>query len=341
MRVLRRVVLLLFALAGCYSLYWLWLESRIEPQIAAWAATGEARGLSIKHGSVNTSGFPLALDVALTAPELDSKDGWGFRGERLRAHLNPFMPRRIALWLDGQFVMAIGATGTLMGEAKEARAEFSLADGAPHRLSLVVTDFAGKARGAGETRVWPVRAQHILLRLWGPDEDSTLAPDDRALALAGDGLVVPGSIVPSFGQEIPKLALSAKLHAAAPALAAISEAQAQLAAWMRDGGVIELTQLGVSWGALDILASGTLGFDRVQRPEGAFTILIDGHRRLIRQLVADGRLQIEQAAKLSLALDQTSAAGNDAHGRLSVPVVMRQGRFLVGPVDLCALKPWS
>ncbi len=50
MRALCRVVLLLFALAGVYGLYWLWLESEVEPQIAAWAAAGETEGFSLKHG---------------------------------------------------------------------------------------------------------------------------------------------------------------------------------------------------------------------------------------------------------------------------------------------------
>ncbi len=259
----------------------------------------------------------------------------------MRAHVNPLAPRHITLWLDGQFVVADGATGTLSGAAKEARAEFSLANGTPRQLSIVVAGFVGKARAAGATQSWPVRAEHLLLRLWGPDEEPTLAPDDRALALAGEGIVVPASIVPSLGDRIPKLALSAKVRAAARAWEAAGEADSELAAWMRDGGLIELTQLGVTWGALDILASGTLGFDRVQRPEGAFTLFIDGHRRLIRQFVADGSLRVEEAARLALALDQAPASGNDEHRRLSVPVMLRQGRFVVGPVDVGAVKPWS
>jgi hypothetical protein len=269
------------------------------------------------------------------------RDGRGFRGEGLRAHVNPLTPRHVTLWLDGWFVAADGDLGTLSGAAKEARAEFFLATGAPRALSVEVEGFAGQARAAGATRSWPVRAEHVLLRLWGPDDDPTLAQDDRGLALSAEGIVVPGSIVPSLGERMPKLALSAKLHAAARAWEAAGGADFELASWMRDGGLIELTQLGVSWGALDVFASGTLGFDRVQRPEGAFTILVDGHRRLIRQFVADGSLAVDEAARLALALDQATVAGADGSGRLSVPVMLRQGRFVVGPVDVGAVKPWS
>ena len=155
-----------------------------------------------------------------------------------------------------------------------------------------------------------------------------LGPTIAGLRLRAKVCVLPTTVSPALGSRVAKLALSGTLRAVARGWTAQGAPEARLAAWARQGGLIELANLGVTWGVLDVLASGTLGLDGTNRPEGAVTVRVGGHRALIRRFVADGSLPADKAEQLSLALDVAALVSNDGSGRLAVPVVMRRGALI-------------
>lgn len=320
--------------AVALATYWIWAAGQVRNAIGQWAETQRAAGYEIAYQGPDVRGFPVRLTVRLDAPRIAAPRSWRWSGGAITGKAAFWQPLLFRLALPRQQELVgiwRGYERTLHLEA--ARAEGSVrfdtrgqaVAATLEAADVTVRESAGGAVHAARVHHEAIRppatangATHLLLR--GEIDDLTLA-------------VAPPS---PFPETIDRLAYSADLVGAIPP----GEPAAALAAWRDAGGLLEVTDLALIWGPLDVRADGTLTLDTLLRPQGAFSARIAGLPELLDAAVAHGMMQPGTAAALNFAV-LTLAEGRDATGRpiVRLPVTLQDGRVFLGPAPLGRLDP--
>ena len=166
--------------------------------------------------------------------------------------------------------------------------------------------------------------------------------DDWTLLVSGQtrGIVLPGGIRSPFGPRVERLAFDAALIGLIPGVVPGDEPGAALARWRDTGGLVEIQDLEIAWGPLNVNASGTATLDQRLRPEGVFTARIRGLPEILDALAGQGL--IEPGVALALKLTAIAlATRKDADGRpeVELPITLQDGLFYLGPAALFRLAP--
>ncbi len=162
--------------------------------------------------------------------------------------------------------------------------------------------------------------------------------DDWTLLLSGEtrGITLPEGTPSPFGERVERIAFNATLLGAIPT-GAPAEA---LARWRDSGGLLEVEEVRLTWGPLDLRAEGTATLDQRLRPQGAFTARIRGLPDALDAFAARGL--IEPGVALALKLTAlTLAKQRDETGKavVELPITLQGGLFYLGPVALFRLSP--
>ncbi len=186
--------------------------------------------------------------------------------------------------------------------------------------------------GGGATRAETLRYQ---LTRRPPTLEGT---DDWTLLLAGEtrGIALPEGVTSPLGEEVERIAFEATVIGLIPK----GEPAAALARWRDSGGLVEVQDLALTWGPLDLDAEGTVALDQMLRPQGAFTARIRGLPKTLDALVERNLIKPGVAFALKLTV-MTLASGTDGDGRavVELPITLQDGRFYLGPVALFRLAP--
>ena len=115
---------------------------------------------------------------------------------------------------------------------------------------------------------------------------------------------------------------------------------AALARWRDAGGLLEVHELALAWGPLDLRAEGTAALDQRLRPQGAFTARIRGLPDALDAFAARGLIEPGVAFALKLTA-LTLAKRRDEAGTavVELPITPQDGLFYLGPVALFPLSP--
>ncbi len=342
---LRRMFRLSIAVALIALAYgggWLYVAGTMRDAVERWAADGRAGGWTVTHGRVAMEGFPFALRARIHSPHVARGEGANFRswrGPAVTATFRPWDMRHIEISAPGRHRIAFGQgrgrrEATLAAERATGRA--SLDDsGRIQRLSITLEGavFAAAPNGP-ETRAGSVAFTLIAPQATtDPQPEPHRRPSLRLVAHIAD-MVLPPTARPALGRRIENIALTAvvkgRLGDGPPAEA--------LDSWRRDGGVIEVERLGLTWAALGLDADGTLALDPKLQPVGALTARITGYRETVDALVAAGALRPRDAmtAKIVLGLLAKTPEGGGPP-RITAPLSVQDGALYIGPVKLLRL----
>jgi hypothetical protein len=338
-----RLIYLLIALAVAaagYAGFWFHSAGALKHGIAAWAEAQRRAGWTVAWQAVEVGGFPLGFDASFTAPRYGRTGalGWTWEGEWMTAKVPLFGRDRIPLALPpaSRIVYRSGDADAVAAlTASAAAGEVRLSpDGAADRISLFLADprlqvagatFAARRASVGIAAPDPAAAD--------PKEPRHLQPGPGVIATV-ESLMLPADARPPLGREIAHVDIQALVMGSAPA-APLRQAAA---AWRDDGGTIEVQRLALQWGALQLVADGTVALDRDMQPVGAATARVAGFLETIDRLAASGAVNMRDAGTAKSALSLLARPAPDT-GRqeIRVPLNVQQSMLYLGPVPLLKL----
>lgn len=333
------VALPLVAILG-YVVFWFTVAGVAEKQVGAWITAQADHKITITHGAIRTGGFPFRIDVRIDSPAAEWPGG-NWSGPALTLSAAPWDWRRLNWRADG--VHHVAWTGK---------------DGAPRKATLTARHLEGwGAPGAGalpRIEAWmtdgalaladggiggPITARGLLVQIQPPapgdaDPDGDGTPR-LPLSLDAKGVTLPPGLGSVLGNTVDRLALEMSLNGPigtgpwpTPALA-----------WRDAGGVLEVKQLGLVHGPLNMTGDGTLAIDPAGQPEGAFTARVTGFAETVEALRKAGIVETRAADAVQLILGLLARGPAGGPKTLDVPMTVQDRTLSLGAVPLLRLKP--
>jgi len=316
---------------AAYVALWYFEANRVRAGIARFIEARAAHGMVVKSERLEIEGFPFRLDAdfgRLTVDGLPYAKSAHIEAPSLIARARPWDP---GSW---RFVATKGFTADLgMGEAgitaisasdARGRAETELGD--PGALEVQI-DCHEVAFGSG---AGVPSAHHASLRLTVPEKP----PEDHTtpsltFAAVVDRAVLPGGIEPKDGL-LDSLTITGVVEGPVPE----QPLAAALNAWRESGGSVELRQVALRWGEIDLLGDGTLTLDANLQPAAAFTGRIRGWGALLDDFVQAGTLTKEQASYYQLGLGLLTRVADDGQKELRAPITLQNTQVFLGPAKI-------
>ncbi len=310
---------------------WWWLASTLLQQtLAASVETQRRAGGEVRLGEIRLDGFPWRLRATIDDISVGLRDGSTWHGPGLVIDAPLWRINALHLRLVGQQEIHLppGVTpATVLVEGGDGEATLGGAAGitqATLTLSGVSAPPLATAARIELTATLPARAvtEHTETGLTVTAAFTTLRVE-KAESLP-------------LGPAITSLSIAARVMGAPPHISL-----AELSAWSRDGGTVELDGAALRWGPLALDAKGTLALDRDLQPEGALTAEISGFGEAIDTLVATGWIKPKnaQTAKAILTGLSPRAEGEapPANPTARLPISVHQHFVHIGPFRLAPL----
>ena len=328
----RRALLIPFAglvaVIVIHAVYWFVVSGQIRNQAEAWIADQEAAGYEIAHEGLSVSGYPFRFSLRAQTPDIaapEAEGGWRAGVAELAATAQFYDLNHWIITPAGQVALETltddgPARWTAAFEA--ARLSLSGAGGVTQRIGASVQALTLQA----ETGPAPAIEAVTALNLSG-----FVGEDDLfALRLQADGLrfspdVLDPALEAAFGRE----AELARMEATVSAFAALARA-GDPAEWRRAGGVLDIAQIQLIWGAADISGSGEIALDAALLPAGRLSVVVTDPETLIGALVDAGLVHDEQGEALSLA----ALMAPRREGGIALPFRLQGGAVFLGPARL-------
>jgi len=316
--------------------YWFWAADRVEAAIALWAEAQRARGYEIAYRGPELSGFPIRLAVGFSEPRVAAPQGWSWSGGAIAGRAAFWAPLTLHLDLPLEQTLSAAWRGhrrELALSAKVARGLVHLGGGgwleaATVEMEGVVLTEAGGGAIRAETLRYELTRRPPALE----------GAQDWTLLVRGEtrGITLPEGVPSPLGQGVERVAFDAAVIGLIPT----GEPAAALAHWRDSGGLVELRELALTWGPLQVTASGTATLDPQFRPQGAFTARIRGLPKTLDAMVEHNLIEPGVAFALKLtAMTLASASNGDGRPAVELPITLQDGLFYLGPVALFRIAP--
>ena len=329
---------LLTALLG-YAVYWFVLAGQIEQAVHNWTQQQNDNGLTIAYDGLEVSGFPYRMQIEIRNVRLGAAGGaalpggqghWQWHTPLLVGNVLPYRFNHIVMRAPEPQQLVISGnseTGRSYRLVPEiAQASLVLKAGQIERLAI---DISG-ARLSG-SHIDDVALGRVQLH--GCQTDTQ---DDRAaaleLALQAENIRYQPFSETALGPLIETARIKGALSGAT-----FSNDLSGLVKQGQAANRFQLTAMQLRWGALDLDAAGTVGLDTENRPEGALTTRIAGYSDVLTALQHANQLSLKEAQAAQTALNLIALTAGRGDDTLSLPLVMRGGNLLLGPVRIARL----
>ncbi len=327
------VALAVAAYVGYYAV----VASVVVGAIEDWTEARRAEGRVAAYAGLERRGFPYRVVVDIARPRLamaDDRNAPAWEADRLSAVIQPWDFHHVILDLTGRHRLGPVAAGP----GRQVLLELEIGNGlASHRqdgtgrlrdLAIDLKQLAGslEIRAGGVVRPASIVAERVQLHLRPAAARDTIGE----VSLRADRLAVGDA---AWMAPLDRLDLLASVLGPEPPLGDIG---AMVLAWRDGGGAVEIRELTVVWGEVEIRAEGTLALDAETRLVGAMTAKVKGHRELLERAVLAG---VMRRADADEALPILNLLALVAGGELSVPVTMQDGRLSLGPITVARLTP--
>jgi hypothetical protein len=133
-----------------------------------------------------------------------------------------------------------------------------------------------------------------------------------------------------LGGTIGQMVVHAQLLGAPPA----TWDAAGIKAWREAGGTVNLPELSLRWGGLNLSGNGTLALDKDMQPEGAFTTHLSGFEKALDSLAAAGWIKLSAASLAKLAMGIAAHPGLDGKPMVDAPLTIQDRHISLGPAKL-------
>jgi Uncharacterized protein conserved in bacteria (DUF2125) len=314
--------LALLMAAAAHAAWWWHLSRQLEAGFATWAAARQAEGWVVEHGTPARGGWPRAALLVLPEPRLAAPNGVTWQGGRLELRLDLPWPDRLRLAATGPQVLLLD----------DRRLDFTATDltgSLPLQAAPLPSEGELRAEGLrAEVPDGPLALRDAALRFASLPDGAVMV--DMALA----GLNYP-PLAPLLGPVVQRLAVRVSSQPVPPLPIARRVAQ-----WRAMGGRLELHDLDVRWGPLQVGGSARFELDPALQPTGGATLELTGLPETLRAATAAGLLTPSGASGLGVmaALLQRSGGGGEPP-RVHLPLTLANRRLAVAGFDLLQLPP--
>ena len=311
---------ILFLLIAGWSAYWVYAKGQLETGIDQWIADERARGATVEFSSKRLGGYPFRFELDVRDPvyQPDGEARWD--GERLRLVMQPWNWNHIIGFAPGRnLITEPSALRHTVNLDPKSAASFSWDETGITRIGLQLSSATALISG----ELYAVSGLSLNL---APRKES---PDDMMVALQWDQLKINAAPPEAefLGDTLGPSRLIGEIRNFYPAwLLARGETARLPGALMAEEGGVEVAQLLLDWGPLDLGAKGDLQFSG-GRTNGSFGVRIDNADELRAAMEASGQLTNEQAAAVTM-LEGASQEG----GFLTFTV--RDNDVLLGPLKV-------
>lgn len=322
----------LLLLAILYTIIWSVEAGRMRDRVEGFLSTAAGHAITIGSYQLSISGFPLWLETDFTGLSVDGlpyAETLHVDAPTLIVRARPWRPGAWQFAAPGGFTLVDRQADGLTVKAARAHGRAGLNTGEPAGLVLALeSNDLSLVRGANSAT-----AGHGFLQFIVPDQP----PEDRtgpslSFALAIDGAQLPHR--PDLPDRVVSHAgIAGVVEGPIPAPPLVPA----LTAWRAAGGSIELRELALHWGNVELSGDGTVTLDADLQPAAALSGRIRGWEELLADFVKAGLLTPEIAKYYQLGLGLLTRTADDGKSELKAPITVQNRELSLGPAKIAKL----
>ncbi|MGB0498270.1 MAG: DUF2125 domain-containing protein [Rubricella sp.] len=319
----RWIITVTLTLALGWSAYWWVGAGATRAGVEGWLSARAAEGWVANYDDLTVAGYPNRFDTTLTALDLaDPAEGWAWSAPAFQILSLSYDPGQVILAFPGVHTVATPrAAIAIEGQTLRASARITLAQEVESLIleadALALTGAEGGA--VAERLVLASEAQGNL-------REHRLGLDARTVSLTGAWreTLDPAGILPEIMQSARLDALAT--YSDVPGLPALSDRAPAFDA-------LDITDLQITWGELDLRAQGSLVADAAGFAEGSVRIRARNWRQMLDAAVAAGLVDAQIASTAEMALGLIADLSGDPH-TLNADLTFRGGIAALGPIPI-------
>lgn len=321
-----------------YASAWFLLAVGAREQVDLWMEERRGEGFTVRYDSLEATGFPFKIRIDIAGPGFGApllETPWGWEGERLSLEMTPWNSDTVRAHLTGAQMLAVpvgGRTQTYTGTLQSLKATVNLRNGQPNRVELALQslELAAEKSSLGTIRIGKTDLEVEEFHLSEPNHQTP----SGTLSGAFENIQLPWLAGSPLGRTVENLAIKARLMG----LLARGPLVQSLEDWRDGGGTIEIKQLDIGHGPLNIKTDGTIALDGTLQPIGALTARIQGFFEAVDALQKLGVVQPRDAitAKMVLGVLARKPQGG-GRASLNLALTVQERRLYAGPVPLITI----
>jgi hypothetical protein len=326
-------VLLILALQAGYAWYRGYVAQQLGLNVNNWILARTAEGYSIDADFARESGNWLTVsqtldNIIIAAP----RDDWDLKVASLSINVDTTNPFKVtfvpAPALELRYTVADDEY-RMTGAIRRGNLGFTYGTDGQAR-SVFIQDFSGKLSGPMELDIGFLQADAQI----DPAPSATDGGESVGLIVGLHDLSISEPADLPLGNYISRIDLAAAVEGRLQP----GRPSESLAAWRDAGGVLQIQRFAADWGALAVIAEGTLALDGQMQPLFAGTAMVRGYSEAIDALVQARMMAPNQAtgAKIALAA-MTKPADDGGPPAAKLPITIQDGFLFVGPLKLAQM----
>ncbi len=329
---MRKRLLLLFSaviITGGYTLGWFYLAHRLQNRVELLVQQGQQKGWQVTYQDLRVTGYPFQLNVIVDKLEVSYKGiikSWVDGQMSFSAAL--WRPQQITSWAGGKHHVTLSlltdnivhceGEGFMMQLPALDPKEFEFSY---ENLNLFIAD----------KLVAEVGAIDMSVKRFSEEADTD--KDEGALmglTFSLEELSLPALAKVPFGQAIDQIKLQATLNGDLTG----ETIRQGLQSWYESNGTVEVANMTLKWGPLELVAEGTTSLDDNLQPMAAFSARLSGLDKTLQAFVDAGWMdqKIARLTRLGLGFLFETMEGADETTQHRLPVTLQNGQFFLGPI---------
>lgn len=347
---------------AAYTAYWFVASGKLQAGIKSFVAESKSDNIAIAWNDLSVSGYPYRIALTFAKPVIaapKTPENWSWSANSLESDFLPYNLRHLVLKVDGEQELHYSDIGehprhhVIRAHAEGTWASYvALKDKPFGRVAIDIKnikatrDSKDAQTATDNANVEFLNAGRLQLHMQpAEDNGSPAAPvpvpsgtSNYDIALQGNDMSLsPNNISRVLGNHIEVIAAQARLrHVPYGRSASLVELSRD---WLEKGGRLTVSDLIIKWGALDLWAQGELTLDADARPKGRFDAEITNYPGLLQALVKTGIIREKDAKLANVGMGLVAQLQGKNDGRISVPVIMSNGKLYLGPLFISKLDP--
>ena len=344
-----------------YTAYWFIAADKLRKGITDFVAEAKADSMAFAWNDLSISGYPYRIELSFTKPVAaapKTPENWSWSANSLEVDFLPYNLRHLVLKVDGDQELHYSDVGNhprhhiIRARAEGTWASYVALKNEPFGRVAVDVKALKATRDAKEIEnitgadIEYLNAGRLQLHMQpATTTGSALMPvslpattGNYDIAFQGDDISLsPNNTTRVLGNHVEVITAQARLRKVPRGRSAsLVELSRD---WLANGGRLSVSDLRIKWGALDLWAQGELTLDAQARPKGRFDAEITDYAGLLAALVKAGVIREKDARLANAGMGLVAQLQGKSDGRISVPVVMNDGKLFLGPLFITRLDP--
>jgi hypothetical protein len=329
------VVGLLIVVPVADAILWRFAVGRLEAGYLGWVANSKTAGWTVTRGRAIASGWPWAASLEMTNVAIEGGEtlvpgGVAWHAAQLIVRVPLMHPHSLEIEMPGAQRFRAGTAPEVTLSGARVRAVASLGSPDQARDIEVLGDQPELATNPGGI----LTADRVRVHIQLPP---LVRPGDAApsFSFSATAVVLPATTHWALGNTIAQLDFDGTMEGPVPPA---QPAAQWAAAWRDGGGSLQLQNLVMAWGPLNLTASATLALDDQLQPMGAGTSRMTGYGATLDALAASGVLSRSAATAAKAVLSLLAGTPGDGDpADVDVPLTLQYRTLSMRQVPLLRL----